>query len=228
MLPGLIGPGFGSDVGSTITAFGHQATSFKTTSASSFTHSAMDVGAADDDRWVIAAIGAAGTGGTTGSISSFTIGGQTATILVQEETTAAGQGAIAAIGIVNLTTGTTADVAVTFNRSYTTCYAATYRQIGGTGTAFATNTDKDSDPLDMDCNTATGGALIGFVVISSSTSASITWTGPTQDFAQRQGGSNDFYSGAHTYPTTNETASNVNADPAVSNFEEVGLALALR
>ncbi|MEB3209662.1 MAG: hypothetical protein VKK63_12215, partial [Synechococcus sp.] len=111
-----------------ITDFAFVASTTNNDNASTYTFTAASIGAADSNRRVVVAFGARAGSNTAFSISSATIGGTSATILVQKDATDdGGNKDMAALLIADVPTGTTADVVVNMSRSGVRAAMATYR-----------------------------------------------------------------------------------------------------
>lgn len=100
-----------------------------TADQSSYTFSSQSLGAADSERYIIVGISTrkAGTGSMT--LNSVTIGGVSATISVQKQSTVDGDTCLSAIVIAKVPTGTTGDVVVTFSETVLRCGITMYRAV---------------------------------------------------------------------------------------------------
>lgn len=151
------------------------------TPGSSFSIGTAPTGA--NKRFVIAAIGSRGSTGH--SVSSVTIGGVSATIVVQTADPSGatpGQVAIAAIAIAEVPTGTTATVSVTFGTTSSFSRVAVYTMTNpASGTAFGSALDDShvSGELSLNVNTSAGGAVVA--VSSQDAGGVVTMTGVTKD-----------------------------------------------
>ena len=176
----LAGFGAGGSTGPLAMAYG--GAGVQTADGSTMTVSGLSIGAADDSRRVIAAI--AWNAGSNQTVSSATIGGVAATIVVQAMSTTGSAGS--ALLIASVPSGTTADVAVTFSGSVSRMSAATYRVVNlNSATAYATANDTEaaSGEVTGSLNVPAGGFVVA--VASTSDGASWSWTaGPTEDSDQ--------------------------------------------
>jgi hypothetical protein len=146
---------------------------------STYTFSAMDIGTAAADRYVLVVTASSG-GSSDVAVSAATIGGVSATNLYVVNSSPSKIGL--AFLIANVTSGTTGDVVVTWDRSRNRCSAAAYRLDGLVTPLTAEDTALDqtssSGSLTLDVNTSDGGVMIGGVHHNGSSNA---WTGATED-----------------------------------------------
>lgn len=154
-----------------------QATS--TSDLTTYTFSSQALGDAAADRYVAVAVAA--RSGPTGTISSVTIGGQSATQAV----TVGSSAQTGDIWIAAVPSGTTGDVVVTFSTGQARCTIAVYR-LTGIGGVTPDDTDTDTvaagnvmqlDALSVPAN----GVAIALVASNTASSISWTWTGLTED-----------------------------------------------
>jgi hypothetical protein len=162
-----------------------QASSATTT----FTFTGISIGTADTNRWVIVAVGY-GVAGPASAVSSVTIGGNAATLLVATASSAASQ----AVGIfgIKLTTGTTTNVVVTFSAALAVgggVFCSTYRALNLTTLAANASATWISSKSATNLNVT--GSAAGFVVGVSgdNDTTGSSWTGLTQNFGANIGSS---------------------------------------
>ena len=146
--------------------------------AASYTFTGMTVGAADADRWVIAAVEINHAFST--AVTDVTIGGVTATLLYQAPTLS-GPGITLSWWKALVPTGTTADVFVQCNSTWYDGAVATYHSIGEplvfdtahdntyTGTTFSVTVD-----------VAEGGAVLA-LVRNDGAGTLTSWSGVAAD-----------------------------------------------
>jgi hypothetical protein len=173
MLPGLAGiAGVG---GRKVTSFSYQTQDLIVENFSTFTFSAKAFGTAASDRIVIVSV--VGSGGSAGTISSVTIGGVSAAILVQASD-ASLTGGIAAAAV---PTGTTGNVVVTMSTTREGCAVGIWSATGhvsASAVAVGSNTDLSTLVLPAE----SGGFVIAMCTNFNSPSRQATWTGATENF----------------------------------------------
>ena len=182
------------------------------TNATVYTFSAHAVGTASAGRRnIVAAHAQNGTGG----VASMTIGGDSATELVD----AINVSCVAALYIMLNTAGTSEDIVVTFDQAHTTAAVGVWESTG-----LADNT-----ALDTDSSTAAAPAATltttpgGFVVAATSNQigSSSAWsgTGVTERYDDQTGDTGD-WSGADAVTTGNSLAI---TNTITSNNRQVGV-----
>ena len=105
-----------------------------------YTFTAQAVGTAASDRIVV--VGFGGEEQTTRTLTSVTIGGNTATVHQYEH--AGGTFSFAGIASYNLTTGTTANIVLTFSGACDRCYIQVWSLYGCDSTVATSDKDSDS------------------------------------------------------------------------------------
>lgn len=148
-----------------------------------FTYTFTDraVGAADPDRYVVAAV-TMEDDGVSASATAVTIGGVTADEVVGITHAASSESTYAGLWIAKVPTGTTATIEVTGNTTMTGCAVTVYRVTGIRGPT-ATDTDTDSGTkttFSMDLDVQSRGVAIGTAKNRDQGSAA-SWTGLTED-----------------------------------------------
>jgi len=141
------------------------------TDLTTYTFSTQSIGDANSSRKVIV--------GVHGSInfqtvSTVTVGGISATILVQEATL----GIVAAIAIAEVPTGTTADVVVTFTGAMDRCAIGIWRAVGSIS---MTPIDTGSSTADPGTDTLTS-VIGGYCVCVGTGGDTATWTNATENY----------------------------------------------
>lgn len=99
--------------------FTYTDSTFSNSNFSTYTFSAMDIGAADADRWVVVCLGYTDSTAST-VLNSVTIGGVSAEILIQRSNENSSQRGCA-IAQANVPTGTAADVVANFSGTFNNC-----------------------------------------------------------------------------------------------------------
>lgn len=144
-----------------------------------YTFSSESLGAADANRYIIVGV-VARKGGTTGcSITSVTIGGVSATEILDQANTDSNCD-VAGLYIANVPTGTTGDVVVTFGETMVRSAIGLWRAVNidsPTPTDFSASTA--SDPT-YNIDVSAGGFAVGMCISNSNSSA--TWSGVTENF----------------------------------------------
>ena len=170
-------PGFAGIAGTISPRFvTYQELKTDTVGASTYTFSAATIGTAVAGRVVI--VGVTWFNDTARTLSSATIGGVSASILVQtgaNGTIAVGSAIIAAV----VPTGTTADVVVNMSGSTGGCAAGVWTASGlQSAAAFATGSNTTLAALGV--STSPAGFLIA--VAANDNTRTFTWTGATENY----------------------------------------------
>lgn len=181
------------------------ATPTSNANASTFTFTDQDIGAADPTRDVILLMRCLNTA-ALGSLSSVTIGGNTATIDSQLRQLSVWAG----VARLRVTTGTTATIVMNMSSAQDIgCRAGVYRMLNASGTGPTespqTDTALASGAINISMNIAAGGvgmSVAGFH--SSGTNFSgMTWTGLTEDIDSAMVNAANYWTTAFTaFPNT--------------------------
>ena len=115
--------------------------------ATTYTFSSQNLGDADTDRHIIVGISTRDVGTTSQAISSVSIGGVSATIVVQQRNSATNT-CVAGLAIAKVPTGTTGDIVVTFSEEVLRCGIGVWRAIGISATATDTGSSTSNNPSD--------------------------------------------------------------------------------
>lgn len=146
-----------------------------TANLTTYTFGSQNLGVADSDRYIVAAIEA--RAGATLSVSSASIGGVAASIVAQTQNA----GDCAALVIANVPSGTTGDVVVTFNTAAARASIQLYRLVGiDSETASHTATSAPAQDPTTTLDIPAGGVAIGCGTNFGGGSA--TWTGLTENY----------------------------------------------
>lgn len=172
---------------------------------------------AADTRYII--VGAGGRAGSNLTVSSATIGGVAATVVIASGAT----NAPAAIFIAEVPTGTTGDVVVTYSGAGMVSSAIGIWRMINPISSTATDTASDITPasgvLNLDLDVTAGGAAVGFT--ASRGADTTTWAGMTEAFDILPE-SLDHVSGATTTTAgTPLTVTATNADTTPSHYTGV-------
>lgn len=148
-------------------------------SGSSQTFTAQSIGTADADRYVI--VGVMQNGSTRPSTPTVTIAGTTATSVAYARNDYGGSASTSAgLQILKVTSGTTADIVVTWNTSCDVTAIGVWRAIGLSGTTANATSSSTASPSSLDLNVTAGGIIVALQANGQYSTA--TWTGPTEDF----------------------------------------------
>ena len=187
-LPGLTGVIVGAGRGPFSLTYGSVATIDLPSSTHSFT--GMTIGAAPtgvETRHIVVSIGMMHNSGA-GTVSSVTVGGISATLVVTRGSVSAG--ASVWIYIAEVPTGATATVTIAMSGA-TSLGAATYILRNRDTTTATVSSTAQSPSLNL--NIAAGGAAIGVSMVRDGTVS--TWTGLTENF-DTDTRSGEWFSGA--------------------------------
>lgn len=197
------------------------ADSYEDTGSSATTHTdaGKSLGAIGTDRKIIVAISGFRTTATAISITSVTVGGETAAVISDGVTSAsqleAGTRGIVAMYIIDAGAGsalaadTTATIEITFNGATFLYGCAIYRMTGAPSTtAHDVNNDNSGDPLTVSQDCEPGGAIIAAVENNYSSGNGTAFTGVTED-VETFGGGGSF---AHAEFADLQTGLSVEAD----------------
>lgn len=152
-----------------------------TGSAASFSFTAVSLGTEAVDRDIV--VTTAGSNSANGvSVSSITIGGNTATIDESNPTGGTPDAAFAtAIARLRVPAGTTATIAVNFSAAVAGCNIVVYRMTGSRGVFDNKVNTAQNAGASLSINTAAGGATIGDFASNGTTPGATTWSGLTED-----------------------------------------------
>lgn len=182
--------------GSITAAFIPATVSFQTSTINNadltiYTFSSQAIGTAEADRKVVVGVSGHGSTASARSISSMTIGGVSATLLVASVNSAESQ-YITELWQAPVPTGSTGDVVITFNATMGYVGIGSYAVTGATLSAHATALDTVGDPLSTTIDVPAGGVLIG---ACGDNAAGFIWTGITEKYDEILG-AGEAHSGA--------------------------------
>ena len=189
---------FGKDVSSTRTALtANYVTSVSNDGGGGFatspvTFSSVDIGTASATRKVIVGVGMDGYQGNE-AYTSLTIGGVAANLVGVQN--AASGGRPVALYELDVSSGTSADIVVTFTGTQTKCYSMGIGvwTIEG-GTLFST-VGSTANPGAGNISVSSGGTVIA-IMTEGSASATYTWANLTENFDNQVRASRQAFSGA--------------------------------
>jgi hypothetical protein len=168
---------------------------------SSYTFSNISIGTAASDRYIVVA--AFGSGGSSTTVTSVTVGGSNAASLVQ----IAGSTTVNSLFIIPVSTGTTANIVVTFPDAKDRCAVSVWRVTGISSitpydtASFGTSNSVNTSSVNID--TVSGGILIASSIRGGTQSGTTTWTGATEAYDFTVSGR--IVSGASLSNTSTET-----------------------
>lgn len=142
-------------------------------STSSYTFSGQAFGAAEDNRYIVVALSWI----IANTISSVTIGGVTATILVEATTT--GRGCALCIALVP--TGTSGDIVLNLSGGSSGATCAVYKVTGIQSAAAASTASSAASAPTASLNIAANGGLIAVAQAQNFSAPTASWTNATED-----------------------------------------------
>mgnify|MGYP003630271113 CR=1 FL=1 len=205
---------FGKDVSSTRTALtATYVTSVSNDGGGGFatspvTFSSVDIGTASANRKVIVGVGIDGYQGNE-AYTSLTIGGVAAN-LIQEQNAASG-GRPVALYELDVASGTSADIVVTFTGTQTKCYSMGIGVWTIEGGSVFDTVGATTDPGAGNVEIPAGGAVIA-IMTEGNASATYAWANLTENFDNQVRASRQAFSGASknlSSTTTQAISSNV-------------------
>jgi hypothetical protein len=180
-------------------------TAIPTTNLTTYSFTGLDFGAAQDDRYII---GVAVSGTASRSISSATIGGVTARVVVSAT---GGSARNAGIIIANVPTGTSGAIAVTWNSGCFHCAIGWWRATGLGSEVEHHFGSSTADPGTVTINTLAGGIAVAGMI--SASGGTFSWTGASERYDEAIGESS-VHSGADA--NTDGSALQITADDSGS------------
>lgn len=170
MVAFFVPPVFGKQAAATIAQVG-VATS--TSSSSTVTFTGASLGAEDPTRRIIVSIF---SGGTARTLTTFTVGGIAVTRIIETS--------YFCLGIVDIPTGTTANIVTTWSGTKSSWGLAVYRTTGlRSATPVAGGTVSFSGLTASTAYTIpAGGVVVGYMHGGGSSSRTATWVGVTEGF----------------------------------------------
>lgn len=145
-------------------------------STSSYTFSSVAIGTATDTRYVL--VGVTGRAPGARTLNSVTIAGITATILGNTHNTGGGTDTISAFAIAKVTSGTTANIVVTFSSTMAAFGCSVWTLDGLDSATARTYVGDTSDPFNGTLNAKADGWVFG-VGMDFSNSGVLSWTNLT-------------------------------------------------
>lgn len=174
-----------------------------TVDRTTYTFTAVDIGTASSTRLVVVTVQGRGNPLANRTISSATIGGVSATLVSNQS----GGNPSAIISAV-VTTGTTADVVITWSAGMSICIIGSYSLYDlASNTATQTRTDNtwSSGKAEVSLPVENNGIVIGGV--SSTTSSSASWSNLNENYDSLQEGRT--YSSASKQMTSTAASYNI-------------------
>lgn len=183
-----------------------------------YTFSSMSFGAAHSSRIIVCTVGSVATASSP-SISSFTIGGVSATQAKFATTDVGGDVIKTAIYYAAVPTGTSGDVVITWSDGMDSCEIGLYRMINNlSATPYHTNSGATTSGTSVSTtlNIPAQGFAVG-VEASESTTSNVTWTGLTEDYDLLVDGGRKG-SGASSFPHAAETGKTITAATSTTTY----------
>jgi hypothetical protein len=169
-----------------------------------YTFSTVGIGTATADRRVI--VGATAGASGAGTLSSLTVGGVTAGIVV----TSSNGTQLAGIAIADVPSGTTGDIVVTWSRAASRCGIGVWICTGlSSQTAHASNTSTANDGVLTNLATTVGGFIVAVCACSGTSPSFTSWTNVTFRYEEDVETNNGWHAGGDT--TTDGSAVTVTA-----------------
>jgi hypothetical protein len=185
--------------GSVPPSFSYRTHAESSSDLSTYTFTAQDIGTASATRYVVVGI-AIRTAGANPTFSSVTIGGVSATLVVQAVNSVS-DWTRTGIFIAAVTTGTTGDVVVTLSSAAARCGISVYALYDLTSATAITSATSTASPGSLNVNVTPGKVLVAHAYDNSNTA--MAWTGATEDFdVALEGGQ---HSSASLLTSTTET-----------------------
>lgn len=154
--------------------------------ASTFNFNGFDIGEADANRFLVAAL-TARENTIGGALSSVTIGGLTATDLATATLSDSGRTLIASLHGVTVPTGTTADVVLNLNKTFNHGACTLYKLMGLNSTTpddTDTDTSAASRTVTMNLTPLNGAVALAAAAFDGNASSDAAWTQVTEDYDQ--------------------------------------------
>lgn len=197
-----------------------------TSAGATQTFLARAIGAAAANRDVFVCVSAGKGTNTTLAVSSMTIQGISAGLVVAGDHDVGGNTHIFEIWKAAVPTLTTADVVVTINASVSSCGIAVFSSVGAAAAATATATNS-SDPMNASINVPSGGFLIGYATWNQATPPTdSTWTNLTQRLAATSVDASFYHTAASDNFAASQTGLSVTNDPNAALTDRWGMVLA--
>lgn len=169
--------GFGAGEESVVTLV-HTENVEDITNLTTFTFSSADLSIAGADRKIVVGISANGTTGSARSVSSMTINGVSASLVVAHQNTTESQ-YVSEMWAADVPTGATGDIVITWNAAMLRCGIGVYAIYGAGSSAYDTGSSS-ANPMTDTLNIPAKGVAIGEA--SEANWATFGWTNLTEDF----------------------------------------------
>lgn len=171
------------------------------------TFTGVDIGTATWGRRIIVAAAASGAG-SIGNVTAMTVGGVSATQLVERTDNTGATYVRVELWIAHVPNGTTEDIVVTFSGSFSTLNIATWSCTGVLSNAAVATGTSAADPATATLATVAGGFCIGALV--GAPSDPTTWSNVTERFDNSSfTGADGATTGADISPSANHNFTTV-------------------
>lgn len=224
LCPGIVGSGITPvDVVPVDTAINHS-------DLTTYSFSSVSFGTATADRQIYIVCTTGASGGATRTVSSATIGGETASVVVQTSTATGGKDV--AIIKASVPSGTSGTVSITFSGACLRAAISVYAVYNANTTDHATASDVDEGPLSVSINVPANGAVIAGVGCGGNTSSYnlTSWTGVNEDVdtsvSSGDGGAgagDDHFGSGHLEYAAAQTGLTVSVDDGFSTSNSIAV-----
>jgi len=185
------------------------------TDATAYTFSSQAIGTAGANRKVVVGTSCTRSAGAATSVSTLTIGGVSATLVVAAPTDGVNDRPTE-FWQADVPTGTTADIVVTWGDAAVRCGIGVWAVYDAASAANDTGSSV-ADPMTDTLNIPANGVAIGFSNSSGGTPATHVWTGLTEDFDSVNPEAEDVYSGASDAFAVVQTGLTIESNPSVAS-----------
>lgn len=163
------------------------------TPLTTYTFSSLSIGDAAANRKIVVCVD--GVNVADGSVSSVTVGGNSASLVVAAPTGGSVAKNRSEIWAVDVAAGTTADVVVTFSVAYFNCGVGVFRVIGAASSATDTGSSVAAPTMTDTLNIPANGIAIGGARSTDAAPPTFTWVGIAENYDTDHAGT-DGYTGA--------------------------------
>ena len=148
------------------------------TDSNTYTFTNRALGSAQADRRIIVGL-CMRVAGTTTTVSSVTVGGVSASSVIDVPNNGGGNTTLGALYIADVPSGTTGDVVVTFSGTVLRCGVNVWRMVGAaSGTASSTGSTQ-LDNTGVSVTVPANGSAVGYAVTDATSVPTMTWTNIT-------------------------------------------------
>ena len=193
----LIGFGSGGEAGAATVTYVSKAVI--TTDTTTYTFSSQALGDEAADRKIVIAIAA---GNTSGGITSVTVAGNSATSIISVYNVASRS----SLFYVDLASGTSGDIVVTFGGTLNRCGIGVYNVNGASSGAEHDSGSSTADPMSVDVDLPANGCVIAVACTANILSNPwATWVGVTEDYDEATESSSSHSGASDTFTAADAT-----------------------